>query len=70
MCLISVGIVIMTDSNYNFFNDPSNFIYLAIIIPFLEISYRIFQSIWKLGRFWKRQPANSQKSFQIGRAHV
>jgi hypothetical protein len=65
MCLVSIGIVIMTDSNYNFFNDPSNFIYVAIIIPLLEILYRIFQSISKLGRFWKRQPADPQKSFPM-----
>jgi hypothetical protein len=65
MSLISIGIVIMIDSNYNFFNDPSNFMYISVIFPLLEVLYRIFRSLSKLLRIWRKKQSTPQKSFPM-----
>lgn len=63
MSLISIGVVIMVESNYNFFNDPSNFLYIVIIFPLLELLYRIFGSLSRLLKIWKRKQQQPQRSF-------
>ena len=55
----------MIDSNYNFFNDPSNFMYIAIVFPLLEILFRIFRSLSKLLRIWRKKQSAPQKSFPM-----
>ena len=63
MSLISIGLVIMIKARYNFFNDPSNFFYIAVIFPLFQILYWIFSRLGSLLNLWRKPRESPIKSF-------